>query len=79
MWPWLYAVQPGQWNLTGSQAQKLRDYIDRGGLLHGRHFRGDAQWAVFEASMNLVFPTAPPWIWDDAEPIFHSVYDLSVP
>ena len=31
-WPWLYAVQVGHWNLTDEQAQKLRDYLLRGGF-----------------------------------------------
>src|ERR1700680_721810 len=26
-WPWLYAVQVGEWGLTQPQAQKLRGYI----------------------------------------------------
>src|ERR1700689_2232965 len=32
-WPWLYAVQAGEWNLTDAQAAKLRDYLLRGGFL----------------------------------------------
>jgi len=76
-WPWLYAVQPGQWNLTGAQAKKMRDYIDRGGFFMADDFWGVAQWEVFEASMNRVFPERSAVDLDDAEPIFHSVYDLT--
>src|SRR5438270_355238 len=32
-WPWLYAVEVGQWNLTDAQCVKLRDYLLRGGFL----------------------------------------------
>ena len=31
-WPWLYAVQVGEWGLTDPQAKKLRDYLLRGGF-----------------------------------------------
>jgi len=31
-WPWIYAVQVGEWGLTESQALKLRDYLLRGGF-----------------------------------------------
>ena len=31
-WPWLYAVQVGEWGLTAPQARKLRDYLLRGGF-----------------------------------------------
>ncbi len=32
-WPWLYAVQVGEWGLTQAEAKKLRDYLLRGGFL----------------------------------------------
>src|SRR5262249_58031289 len=40
-WPWLYAVQVGEWGLTEAQAKKLRGYLLRGGFFmaddgHGR-------------------------------------------
>ena len=34
-WPWLYAVEVGHWSLSQSQAKRLRDYLDRGGLPDG--------------------------------------------
>ena len=37
-WPWLYAVQVGEWGLTQPQAKILRDYLLRGRVLHGRRF-----------------------------------------
>src|SRR5690606_24926572 len=32
-WPWLYAVEVGEWQLTEKQAAKLREYLLRGGFL----------------------------------------------
>src|ERR1051326_4757162 len=31
-WPWIYAVQVGQWKLTDAQAAKFREYLLRGGF-----------------------------------------------
>ena len=31
-WPFLYAVQVGEWGLTQAEASKLRDYLLRGGF-----------------------------------------------
>jgi hypothetical protein len=75
-WPWLYAVQTGQWNLTDSQAEKLRDYLLRGGFFMCDDFWGEAQWEVFEASMKRVFPDRPVVELEDTDPIFHTVYNL---
>ena len=39
-WPWLYAVQVGEWGLTEAQAKKLRDYLLRGGFFMADDFHG---------------------------------------
>jgi uncharacterized protein DUF4159 len=75
--PFLYAVQLGQWDLTDEQAAKLRDYILRGGFFMGDDFWGPNQWRTFEQSMNRVFPDRVPVELAGSSPIFHSVYDLS--
>ena len=74
--PWLYAVQPGRWNLTDSQAAKLRDYLDRGGFFMADDFWGDDGWAVFMASMGRVYTEREPVDLDDDNMIFHTVFDL---
>ena len=75
-WPWLYAVQVGQWNLTDPQAHKLREYLLRGGFFMCDDFWGEPQWAVFLASMKRVFPDRPIVDIPESDPILHSVYDL---
>jgi Domain of unknown function (DUF4159) len=75
-WPWLYAVQPGHWDLTDSQAAKLRDYLNRGGFFMCDDFWGEDQWEVFEDSMKRVFPDREPMDLDNSEQIFHTVYNL---
>jgi hypothetical protein len=75
-WPWLYAVQVGEWGITDGQAAKLRDYLLRGGFFMADDFHGTVEWSVFEESMKRVFPNRPIVDIPDRDPIFHTVYDL---
>ena len=76
-WPWLYAVQVGQWNLTDSQAAKMREYLERGGFFMCDDFWGNPQWAVFMESMRRIFPDRTVVDIPDDDPIFHTVYNLN--
>jgi len=75
-WPWLYAVEVGTWELTDAQAQKLREYLLRGGFLMVDDFHGTWEWGVFVKSMGRVFPGRPIVDIGNQDPIFHSLWDL---
>jgi hypothetical protein len=75
-WPWLYAVEVGHWELNEAQAKALREHLLRGGFLMVDDFHGSDEWAVFEASMRRVFPDRQIVDVDNADQIFHVVYDL---
>ncbi len=75
-WPWLCAGEMGDWKLTMAQAEKLRDYLLRGGFLMLDDFWGTSEWDRFYESMKLVFPDRPIVEIEDSDPIFHTVYDL---
>jgi len=75
-WPWLYAVEVGQWDLTDEQAAKLREYLLRGGFLMVDDFHGTRQWEIFVESMRRVFPDRPIVDLADDDPIFHTFWDL---
>ena len=75
-WPWLNAGEMGDWKLTPDQAAKLREYLLRGGFLMLDDFWGTEEWNRFDESMKLVFPDRPIVEIDNADPIFHTVYDL---
>ena len=75
-WPWLYAVEVGQWDLTDSQAAQLREYLLRGGFLMVDDFHGTREWANFEAQMKKVFPERQIEDVDISEPIFHCFFDI---
>ncbi len=76
-WPWLYAVEVGTWDLTGSQAAKLREYLLRGGFLMVDDFHGSQEWVIFTASMARVFPDRPIVDIGDGDSIFHLLWDMA--
>ncbi len=75
-WPWLYAVEVGNWQLTDSQVAKLREYLLRGGFLMVDDFHGTQEWAIFMESFSKVFPDRQVVDIEDTDPIFHALYDL---
>jgi hypothetical protein len=76
-WPWLYAVQVGEWGLTNQQADEMRDYLLRGGFFMADDLHGTTEWQVFEERIKKVFPDRPIVDLEDRDPIFHIVYDTS--
>ncbi len=76
-WPWLCAGEMGDWKLTESQAQTLREYLLRGGFLMLDDFWGTEEWNRFIESMNMVFPDRPIVEIGNGDAIFHTVYDLN--
>ena len=40
-WPWLYAVQVGEWGLSEQQAREMREYLLRGGFFMADDFHGN--------------------------------------
>jgi hypothetical protein len=82
-WPMMYAVEVGHWALPDSQAAQLREFLLRGGFLMVDDFHGDqpyhnvaSEWQVFLASMKKVFPDRTIEDLENANPIFHTIYDL---
>ena len=76
-WPWLYAVEVGHWDLSDSQAKRIRDYLDRGGFLMVDDFHGTYEWEVFTTGLKKVFPDRPIVDLEDDNAIFHVIYNLN--
>jgi hypothetical protein len=75
-WPWLYAVQVGEWGLTDGQVKALREYLLRGGFFMADDFHGDFEWNIFQKAIKRAFPEREIVEIPDDDPIFHTVYDL---
>ncbi|HEX7081972.1 MAG TPA: DUF4159 domain-containing protein [Gammaproteobacteria bacterium] len=76
-WPFLISGLVGAWDLTDSQAAKLREYLLRGGFLLCDSFYGTYEWAGFFEGIRRVFPDRPIVELPDDHPLFHVVYDLT--
>jgi len=76
-YPLLYAVRPGEWELTGAQAAKFHEYLSRGGFFMTDDFWGTFEWDVFMRSMSKVWPDSEPADIDNPDSIFHIVFDLN--
>lgn len=76
-WPWMYAVQVGEWGITNEQANLLREYCLRGGFFMADDFHGTTEFQVFAESMKRAFPGRLIEEIPDDDPIFHTVYDLT--
>jgi hypothetical protein len=75
-WPFLYAVQAGEWGLTEKQAKILREYVDRGGFFIGDDFHGPYEYGVFDQHIAYAFPERPLRDIPNNDQVFHTVYDL---
>ena len=75
-YPWLYAVEVGQWYLNDQEAALLREYLDRGGFLMVDDFWGPYEWSVFVESMTRVFPDRPIVELGEDHELLHVLYDL---
>src|SRR5438309_6629109 len=77
--PWIYAVQVQMWSFTDKEAQRLREYLQKGGFLMVDDFHGTADWENFMSGMRQIFPDAakyPVEDLNDKDEIFHVLYDM---
>lgn len=54
--PWLFAQQPGRWELSDPETARLGEYLARGGFLVVDDFHGPADWDVFAEAMARALP-----------------------
>ena len=75
-WPFLYAVEVGQWTINEKEGAQLREFLDRGGFLMVDDFHGLQQWAIFADGIHQVYPDRQIEDLAAAEPIFHILTDV---
>lgn len=74
-WPWLYAVQVGEWGLTDKQGQALREYCLRGGFFMADDLHTEYEWQEFYTRIQKAFPDRQIVDVPDVDAINHTVYD----
>ncbi len=75
-YPWLYGVEVGRWALDEVDAERLREYLLRGGFLMVDDFHGGYEWASFMESMSKIFPDRPVVEIPEEDEVLHVLYDL---
>jgi hypothetical protein len=75
--PWIYAVQVGEWGLTQKEGAKLREYIQRGGFFMADDLHGNSEWSVFVKGIRYAFPDRDIVELPDDDPYFHAVFDIT--
>ena len=78
-WPWLYAVGVGDWTLSDSHVQRLRNFFERGGTLMVDDFHAEREWANFSAGITRVLPHHTIDELEPTNPIFRTVYEITDP
>ncbi len=76
-YPWLFVQQIGQgyWQPNPEEAERLREYLLRGGFLVIDDFHGN-DWPVVVAAMQRVLPDHSIVTLDPGDVVFHVLYDL---
>jgi hypothetical protein len=74
--PFLLAVSVGDWQLSPSQAQRLGEYLRRGGFLMVDDFHNDREWAIFMEGVRQMGFAGSVEELEDAAPAFHVMFDL---
>ena len=77
-YPFLFMQQPGQgnWQPNQREAERLREYLLRGGFLLVDDFHGDYDWYIFQSAMRQVLPDREILEIPDDDVLMQVFYDL---
>ena len=75
-YPYVYAVEVGGMYLNNDEAERLREYLLRGGFLHVDDYWGRGERLNFEAQMRKVFPDRPLTPIPLGHEIYHTFFDI---
>src|SRR5262245_35276051 len=75
-YPYVYAVEVGYMNLGIADAERLREYLLRGGFMHADDFWGLDEFQNFQRQMKKVFPDRSMEELPLTHDVFHTFYDV---
>ncbi len=76
-YPYVYAVEVGYMNLSIPEAERLREYLLRGGFMHADDFWGLYEFRNFQREIAKVFPDRQMEELPLTHEIFHTFYDVN--
>jgi hypothetical protein len=75
-YPYIYAVEPGQMELSAEEAARLREYLLRGGFWHCDDFWGLEQFDQLERQLRKIFPDRTIVDLPLTHEVFHTFFDI---
>jgi len=75
-YPYIYAVEPGQMELSSEDAAQLREYLLRGGFWHCDDFWGLTEFDQLKRQLAKVFPDRPIEPLPMTHEVFHTFFDI---
>ncbi|HZS08190.1 MAG TPA: DUF4159 domain-containing protein [Blastocatellia bacterium] len=75
-YPLIYAVEPGFMELSEEDAEHLREYLLRGGMLMLDDFWGEYEWQNVQKQMKKVFPEYSIQELPLSHSLFHCYFDI---
>jgi len=74
--PFLLAISVGDWRLSKSHADRLGEYLRRGGFLFVDDFHNDREWAIFMEGIRQMGLSDTVQELEESSQPFHTVFDL---
>jgi hypothetical protein len=75
-YPLVYIVEPGYLELSDREAERLREYVARGGFLFLDDFWGTYEWENVQEQMRRVFPESQVKDLPRNHSVFHCYFDI---
>lgn len=75
-YPWIYAVEVGNWSLSQEEGANMREYLLRGGFLMVDDFHGGYEWATFLEGMRKIFPDREIVDIPDSDALMDIVFEI---
>ena len=75
-YPFLFSSEGGQIVLDDNDADRMREYLDRGGFWMIDDFWGSIEWGDFEKEIKKIFPEKEIFKITIEHPIFHTVFEI---
>ena len=75
-YPLIYFVEPGYLELSDEEAQRLREYVLRGGFLFLDDFWGEYEWENVRDQMHRIFPEYEIKDLPLDHSVFHCFFDI---
>ncbi len=75
-YPWLFAQQAGRWQIDDKSANRLGEYLLRGGFLLADDVHGPRGWQTFAEVMHRALPNYTIEEIEEDDPVISILYDL---